>query len=70
MKEKEKIRHFGGKLNVFVNYKDDKDAIVGRAYRNLEKKHLKAYLRGDKKFSFGRNPHGDVMWYYVKETWL
>jgi len=70
MEEREKIRHFGGKLSVFVNYKDDRQAAVGRVYRNLEKKHLKAYLRGDKKFTFGRDAHGVPMWYFVQEIWL
>lgn len=69
MEEREKVRHFGGNLKTFVNYKDKKEAIVQRAYRNFEKKHLKAYLRGDRRFSFGRDSHGFPMWYFVKEEW-
>jgi hypothetical protein len=68
--EKEKIRHFGGELFVFVDYSDLKKSKVQRIIRNLEKKHLKAYLRGDKKFSFGLDMHGRPMWYFVKEVWV
>ena len=62
-----KVRHFGGKLFVFVDYKTNPGA---RAIRNLEKKHLKSYLRGDKRFSYGKDINGHTMWFFVKEVWL
>lgn len=64
----DKIRHFGGKLFVPKDGKVRTPANIME--RNFEKKHLKAYLRGDKKFSFGRDAHGDTAWYFVNEIWL
>ena len=58
---KEKRRHFGGNLNVFVDYKEN--PINGRAYRNFERRHLRAYLRGDNKFYY------DGKWLNVFEQW-
>jgi len=49
MKEvKKKIRHFGGVLTVKKAGKEW--TPKERLDRNIEKKHLKAYLRGDKQF--------------------
>ena len=50
MKQKEeKIRHFGG---VLIPKKAGKKwTPKERLDRNIEKKHLKAYLRGDKQFT-------------------
>lgn len=38
-----KTRHFGGKIKDFVDKQE----------RAFEKKHLRAYLRGDKLFQYG-----------------
>ena len=64
MKEK---RSFGGQLNVFVDYKNN--PIGGRIERNFEEKHLRAYIRGDRRFSFGFDKNHFPIWYDVKEVW-
>ena len=52
-----RIRHFGGKLFVpTLKEGTPQELLRNRIERNVEKKHLKAYLRGDKQFthvSFG-----------------
>ncbi len=53
---KEKRRYFGGKL--FVPKKSKERTPEEKQERNVEKAHLKAYLRGDRYFhhiSFGRD---------------
>lgn len=60
--ENEKRRSFGGKLSGFENNDD----------RNKEKAHLKAYLRGQKKFRHGCWPGltGNIPKYFdVIEIW-
>ena len=53
----EKRRYFGGKLFVPKLKKGtEKELMLNRIEHNVEKAHLKAYLRGDKEFthvSFG-----------------
>jgi hypothetical protein len=65
-----KIRHFGGQLSVHVDYKGTPEEIrTGKDKRNFEKKHLKAYLRGDKEFSWGKDIQNNPIWYKVNEIW-
>jgi len=53
----EKIRHFGGKLFVpKLKVGTPQELMLNRIEHNVEKKHLRAYLRGDREFthiSFG-----------------
>jgi len=72
----EKRRHFGGKLFV-PKLKEGLPAelLLNKINHNVEKKHLKAYLRGDKEFhhvSFGSSlVHGTTIPNMVKvsEIW-
>jgi UDP-2,3-diacylglucosamine pyrophosphatase LpxH len=57
--EKEKTRHFLGKIE---NFKDKKE-------KELEKKHLKAYLKGHKLFVHGRNIEGKPQYYITLFAW-
>lgn len=63
MEKKEELRRsFGGKIN---NFKD-------KAERAFEDKHLKAYLKGHEKFTFGFKTVGnkrEAIWFDVKEIW-
>lgn len=61
----EKTRSFGGKLIT---------TGLNTFERNFEKKHLQAYLKGHKIFSFGfSDVPGSIMkeqnWFKVKEIW-
>jgi hypothetical protein len=64
---KERTRHFGGELNVHVDYKEN--PVEGRLKRNFESKHLKAYLRGEPRFSFGFDEKHEPIWFVVKSVW-
>jgi hypothetical protein len=69
-KADEKRRYFGGKLKVFVDRKaTPAEQFKQRTERNFESKHLKAYLRGDKEFSFGKDNIGHEIIYKVNEIW-
>lgn len=46
---------------------DDQLEAAYRRIRNFEKKHLKAYLRGQKRFSFGVDMLNMPVWYDVKQ---
>lgn len=46
-KSDEKRRHFGGELYVPPDKGKERSAD-NRTYKNLQEKHLKCYLRGDK----------------------
>ena len=66
----EKKRHFGGRLFVLKAGKEWTDKE--RMDRNIERKHLKAYLRGDKQFHhpfFGYNSKGVPNYVQVSEVW-
>jgi len=68
---KEKKRHFGGRLFVQKEGKDWTDKE--RMDRNIEKKHLRAYLRGDKQFHhpfFGLTTKGVPNYVKVAEDWI
>lgn len=69
-KADEKTRHFGGELKVQVR-KDEKGQpfLIDQTLRNFENKHLRAYLKGDKEFSFGKNLDNRPLWFKVKENW-
>lgn len=57
------IRNFGGKIDGFKNKEE----------RNFEKKHLKAYLRGDKRFRNGyiyTDIGREIYYAAVKELWV
>lgn len=54
-------RTFGGKIEGFAD----------KWERAFEKKHLKAYLRGDKKFSYGIDPISrNPIMFDVNEMWI
>lgn len=59
-----KIRKFGGKL-LF-----GKDACANKKQANIQKKHLKSYLKGEKFFTHGRDNAGDPKQYHVNERWI
>lgn len=59
-KKEELRRAFGGKLN---DFKDKYEKL-------FEQKHLKAYLRGWKQFSYGKDKHGYSIYHKVKELWI
>ena len=65
---KDKVRHFGGALNVFVHYGTASEK-EDRRNRNFESAHLKAYLQGNKRFSFGKDAQGFPVYYPVIEDW-
>ena len=61
---KTKTRHFGGKIGNFAD----------KFERAFETKHLKAYLRGAKRFIAGHYTNGitgqrETYWATVKEVW-
>ena len=60
---KTKTRHFGGKLDNFTSKEE----------RTHEQKHLKAYLRGNKRFQNGYHTNSaglrEPSWFNVKEEW-
>jgi len=65
----DKKRHFGGRL--FVQKEGKNWTDKERMDRNIEKKHLKAYLRGDRQFHhpfFGNNK-GVLNYVKVAEVW-
>jgi hypothetical protein len=64
---KEKTRHFGGSL--FVHVDKIKRPIEDRMNRNFEKKHLKAYLKGEPYFSFGFNFKHEPIYFVTKPVW-
>lgn len=66
IKKVKKSRRFGGELKVFVDYKND--PIEGRKKRNFEKAHLKAYIAGHQRFSFGKNELGQPIYFLVKQS--
>lgn len=69
--KKEKRRIFGGKLFVPPDGKDGKTRSEANKWvSNFNKAHLKAYLRGDKLFMFGRDKHHQPLWYPVIESWV
>ena len=46
-------------------FKGKLDSFTSKEERNFEKKHLKAYLRGDKYFFFGVDAKGEPIRYEV-----
>jgi hypothetical protein len=68
-KQQEKIRSWGGELNVPINKKDPKELDKGKRKRNFQSAHLKAYLAGHKLFTFGRDFHGLPVRFPVIERW-
>ncbi len=55
-----KSRLFGGKTTGFQNKREG----------NFEKKHLRAYIKGHKRFRFGYNQTtGKPNWYNVVDIW-
>ena len=56
----ESKRKFKGKLDNFDNKQE----------RNFEKKHLKAYLRGDKYFFYGKDAFGNPIKHEVQQEWI
>ena len=67
---KDRKRHFGGRLFVQKTGKEWTDKE--RMDRNIEKKHLKAYLRGDRQFHhpfFGKSHMGVPNYVQVAEVW-
>ena len=62
MKKDQNLRkEFLGKLDGFIN----------KVEKNFQKKHLKAYLRGDEYFTFGRNQKTrEPEWFKVLYTFL
>lgn len=58
-KDKNLRKEFLGKL----------DGFVDKVEKNFQKKHLKAYLRGDEYFTFGRDSKtGEPSWFKVLYT--
>lgn len=53
-------RRFKGKIDNFESKEE----------RNFEKKHLKAYLRGDKYFFYGTDALGKPIQYEVQQEWV
>jgi hypothetical protein len=67
----DKVRHFGGKL--FVKKVGKKWTAEERLERNIEKQHLKAYLRGDvqyRHYSFGYTIQGIPTYKKVNAIWV
>jgi len=62
-KEESKRRYFGGVIG------NTMDCFTDKAERAHEKRHLAAYLRGDKNFRNGRNVDGTPKYYKVLEEW-
>ncbi len=69
-KQNQKRRQFLGKLGYSISNKAT--GFIGdfmdKMERNFQNKHLKAYLRGDEYFTFGRNSKGEVAWFKVLYT--
>ena len=63
-KEVVKIRKFGGKI--FTG----KEACKNKAEANIQKRHLKAYLKGHKYFAYLKDKVGNTEYYYVNERWV
>ena len=57
--ETKKRRSFGGKTSGFNS----------RIERNVQKKHLIAYLKGEKLFRYGRDERGFPLMFNVIENW-
>lgn len=57
---KNKVRVFKGKINNFTSKEE----------RNFEKKHLKAYLRGDKFFTYGIDNLGKPITHEVQQEYI
>ena len=53
--EKQELNFFGGKI---TNFKD-------RTESAFEKKHLKSFLRGDSRFTFGKDTENNPIWFPV-----
>ena len=62
----EKVRHFGGQL--FVRKAGKEWTTEERLLRNIEKKHLKAYLRGDTRFTHNRFGYDKLGYPIYKEV--
>ena len=72
MKKTEKRKQFLGKLGYSVTNKETGKVgdFMDKVERNFQNKHLKAYLRGDEYFTFGRNSNtGDSEWFKVLYTY-
>lgn len=59
-----KTRKFGG---LILN---GKQACANKKIADVQKKHLKAYLKGHKLFTHGRDNAGYPKQYYVNEKWI
>jgi hypothetical protein len=55
----EKRRSFGGKL----------DGFIDKYEAHFEQKHLKAYLKGQKYFTYGLDRNRNPIYHEVKEIW-
>lgn len=62
--KEEKKRSFGGKL--FVPKDGKVRSLANRMEKQFEEKHLKAYLRGDTRFSFGKDEYNHPVFFDVK----
>jgi hypothetical protein len=67
MEQVEQRRYFGGRID-YLPERKDRDALY-RAVRNFNNKHLKAYLRGEKRFSYGKDANHEPVYYNVLEEW-
>ena len=65
----EKRRHFGGQLFVPPD-ENGKRSPANKALSNFEKKHLKAYLRGDEGFAYGYDKLHKPLWFVVVVNWF
>lgn len=68
---KELKRSFGGKTTGFIDKLNDQGDIIQtwKEERNIEQKHLRAYLKGRTKFRIGFNSKGESVYVNVKEIW-
>jgi len=57
--EKKLSRSFGGKTENFTNQTEQRK----------EQKHLKAYLKGNDRFAFGKDLKGHAIYHPVIEVW-
>lgn len=68
-----KRRYFGGRLFIPKDLKNGKErSDENRLEKNVESAHLRAYLRGDKKYhhhSFGYDKLGLPIYKLVLEEW-
>jgi hypothetical protein len=62
-----KRRQFLGKLDGFTN----PDGTINKIERNFQNKHLKAYLRGDEYFTFGKDQKTrEPQYFKTLYTWV